>query len=202
MKAEEIREQSYLLKCRKLSEIYRKEEEEKIEFCSGKIRKFKGIFQRFLDGIPVKNHEDMTAYMNFFTEKCDLIEDIYILREDGMQVSDAVMSPNVMIRNRKMFSAPRKGDYHGFSAPVVIDLGVLFHLLEPEDLVGQGIVVFLIADGFDELFLQFLHPSLNSVRREGVGRDNGSGYVLLQLALKSLPVAQNLVQRLDGHFFK
>ena len=112
MKAEEIREQSYLLKCRRLSEIHRKEEEEKIEFCSGKIRKFKGIFQRFLDGIPVKNHEDMTAYMNFFTEKCDLIEDIYILREDGMQVSDAVMSPNVMIRNRKMFSAPRKGDYH------------------------------------------------------------------------------------------
>lgn len=54
----------------------------------------------------------MTAYMNFFTEKCDLIEEIYILREDGMQVSDAVMSPNVMIRNRKMFSAPRKGDYH------------------------------------------------------------------------------------------
>ena len=53
MKAEEIREQSYLLKCRKLSEIYRKEEEEKIEFCSGKIRKFKGIFQRFMDGIPV-----------------------------------------------------------------------------------------------------------------------------------------------------
>ena len=50
--------------------------------------------------------------MNFFTEKCDLIEEIYILREDGMQVSDAVMSPNVMIRNRKMFSAPRKGDYH------------------------------------------------------------------------------------------
>ena len=112
IKAEEIGNRSYLLKCRKLSEICRKEEEQKIEFCSGEIRKFKCIFQRFMDGIPINNQSDMTSYINGFAEKSDRIEEIYILREDGMQVSEAVMNPNIIIRNRKMFSAPRKGDYH------------------------------------------------------------------------------------------
>ncbi len=52
---------------------------------------------------------------------------------------------------------------HGFGASVGIDFGVFFHLLEVENIVGQGSVVLLVADGLDKLFLQFLHPSLNAV---------------------------------------
>ena len=46
---------------------------------------------------------------------------------------------------------------HSFVAFVVINLRVFLHLLEPENLVGQGIVVSLIADGFDELLLQLFN---------------------------------------------
>ena len=53
---------------------------------------------------------------------------------------------------------------HSFVAFVVINLRVFLHLLKPENLVGQGIVVSLIADGFDELLLQFFRSSLNAVR--------------------------------------
>ncbi|MGV8049108.1 MAG: hypothetical protein AB2L21_01955 [Anaerolineaceae bacterium] len=42
---------------------------------------------------------------------------------------------------------------HGFGTFVVIDLGVFFHPLEPENFVSQGIVVFLVTDRFDKLFL-------------------------------------------------
>lgn len=37
----------------------------------------------------------------------------------------------------------------------------------------------------DELLLQFLHPNPNTVRREGVGCDNGIGYVFLQAGLRN-----------------
>ena len=78
---------------------------------------------------------------------------------------------------------------HGFGTSMVINLRVFLHLLEPENLVGQGIVVFLIADGFDELLLQFFRSSLNAVRSKYIGHHNGSGDVFLQLFQEDLSAA-------------
>ena len=48
--------------------------------------------------------------------------------------------------------------------PVIIDFRVLFRLLKSENLIGQGIVVFLLAKGLDEFLLQFLRPGLNVIK--------------------------------------
>lgn len=53
---------------------------------------------------------------------------------------------------------------HGFFPAVAVHFGFLFLLPEPEDLVGDGVVVLLV--GFlDKLLLQFLQSALNAIRR-------------------------------------
>lgn len=75
-------------------------------------------------------------------------------------------------------------------------------MLKSKNLVGQGIVVFLVANGLDEVFLQFFKSGLYAVRRKCVSRDNRSGDVFLQLFQEDLSAAQDLVKRLDGNFFE
>jgi hypothetical protein len=57
---------------------------------------------------------------------------------------------------------------HGFFPAVAVYFGFLFLFPEPEDLVGDGVVVLLAVGFLGELFLQFFQLSLNAVRREGI----------------------------------
>ena len=64
---------------------------------------------------------------------------------------------------------------------MAVDLGLFFLIPEPEDLVGDGVVVFLVAGRLDEVFLELLDPCMNAFRKECVSRDNRLGDTLLQL---------------------
>lgn len=75
-------------------------------------------------------------------------------------------------------------------------------MLKSKYLVGQGIVVFLVADGLDEVFLQLFQSGLYAVRRKRVSRDNRSGNILLQLFQEYFSAAQDLVKGFDGYFFE
>ena len=55
--------------------------------------------------------------------------------------------------------------FHGFFPAVAVHLGFLFLLPEPEDLVGDGVVVLLAVGLFDKVILQFLQSDLNAIRR-------------------------------------
>lgn len=52
---------------------------------------------------------------------------------------------------------------HGFFPVVAVELGLFLLVAEPENLIGDGIIVLLVVCLFDELFLQFLKPCLNAV---------------------------------------
>lgn len=68
---------------------------------------------------------------------------------------------------------------HGFFPVVAVELGLFFLITEPENLISDGVIVLFVICLLDELFLKFLQPCLNAVRREGVSVDHGLGYVLL-----------------------
>ena len=86
---------------------------------------------------------------------------------------------------------------HGLFPLVAVDLGLFFLLPESENLISDGVVILLMVCLLDELFLQFLQPCLNAVRREGVGADHGLGDVCLQLFLEGLTLRQNLIDGFD-----
>ena len=87
---------------------------------------------------------------------------------------------------------------HGFFSAVAVHLGFLFLFPEPEDLVGDGVVVLLAVGFFDELPLQFRQPVLDAIRRKGISADNGSGDVFLQGFQEGAFISENLVECLDG----
>lgn len=53
---------------------------------------------------------------------------------------------------------------HGFFPVVAVEFGLFFLIAEPENLIGDGIVVLFVVCLLDELFLQFFKPCLNAVR--------------------------------------
>ena len=86
---------------------------------------------------------------------------------------------------------------HGFFPAVAVHLGFLFLFPEPEDLVGDGVVVLLAVGFLDELVLQFLQSDLNAVRRKCVGADDGSGDVFLQGFQECTFISEDLLECLD-----
>lgn len=68
---------------------------------------------------------------------------------------------------------------HGLFPVMAVYFGLFLLVAEPENLVGDGIVVLFVVGLLDKLFLQFLKPCLNAVRREGVSVDHGLCDVLL-----------------------
>lgn len=68
---------------------------------------------------------------------------------------------------------------HSLFPVVAADLGLFYLVADPENLVSDGIVILLVVCLLDELFLQFLQPCLNAVRRECIGVDHGLGNVVL-----------------------
>ena len=68
---------------------------------------------------------------------------------------------------------------HGFFPAVAVHLGFFFLLPEPENLVGDGVIILLVVGLFDKLLLEFYHPCLNAIRRKSVGADHSLGDVLL-----------------------
>ena len=68
---------------------------------------------------------------------------------------------------------------HDFFPVVAVEFGLFLLVAEPENLIGDGVIVLLVICLLDELFLKFLQPCLNAVRREGVSVDHGLGDVLL-----------------------
>ena len=68
---------------------------------------------------------------------------------------------------------------HDFFPVVAVELGLFLLVAEPENLIGDGVIVLLVVCLLDELFLQFLQPCLNAVRREGISVDHSLGDVLL-----------------------
>ena len=68
---------------------------------------------------------------------------------------------------------------HGFFPVMAVDFGLFFLAAEPENLVGDGIVVLFVVRLLDEFLLQFQEPILNAVRRECISVDHGLSDVLL-----------------------
>lgn len=68
---------------------------------------------------------------------------------------------------------------HGFFPVVAVEFGLFFLVAQPENLIGDGVIVLFVICLFDEFLLQFLKPRLNAIRREGVSVDHGLGDVLL-----------------------
>lgn len=91
---------------------------------------------------------------------------------------------------------------HGLFPVVAVHLGLFLLFPEPENFIGDGIVVLFAVGLLYELFLQIFQPCLNSIRREGVGSYYGLGDVFLQLLQEDLPLGQNLVDGLDRDFLK
>lgn len=69
---------------------------------------------------------------------------------------------------------------HDSFPAVAVDFGLFLLVAEPENLIGDGIVVLFIVCLLDELFLPFFEPCLNAAQREGVSNDHSFGDVLLQ----------------------
>ena len=53
---------------------------------------------------------------------------------------------------------------HGFFPVVAVELGLFLLVAEPENLIGDGVIVLLVVCLLDELFLKFFKPCLNAVR--------------------------------------
>lgn len=53
---------------------------------------------------------------------------------------------------------------HSFFPVVAVEFGLFLLVAEPENLIGDGVIVLLVVCLFDELFLQFFKPRLNAVR--------------------------------------
>ena len=53
---------------------------------------------------------------------------------------------------------------HGFFPVMAVEFGLFPLVAEPENLIGDGVIVLLVICLLDELFLQFLQPCLNAVR--------------------------------------
>ena len=53
---------------------------------------------------------------------------------------------------------------HGFFPVMAVDLGLFLLVAEPENLIGDGVIVLFVICLLDELFLKFLQPCLNAVR--------------------------------------
>ncbi len=62
---------------------------------------------------------------------------------------------------------------------MAVYLGLFLLVAESENFICDGVIVLLVVCLLDELFLQFLQPCLNAVRREGVSVDHSLGDVLL-----------------------
>ena len=86
---------------------------------------------------------------------------------------------------------------HAFFPAVAVHLG-LFLFPEPEDIIGDGVVVLLAVGFLDKFLLQFLQSNLNAVRRKCVGADNSSGNVFLQGFQECTFISENLVECLNG----
>lgn len=86
---------------------------------------------------------------------------------------------------------------HGLFPVVAVNFGLFPLLPEAENLIGDGVVVLLVICLLDKLFLQFFQPSLDAIRREGVGADHGLGDIGLQLFQEGAALCQNLIDGID-----
>lgn len=53
---------------------------------------------------------------------------------------------------------------HGFFPVVAVELGLFLLVAQPENLIGDGVIVLFVVCLLDELFLKFFKPCLNAVR--------------------------------------
>ena len=53
---------------------------------------------------------------------------------------------------------------HGFFPVVAVELGLFLLVVQPENLIGDGVIVLFVGCLLDELFLKLLQPCLNAVR--------------------------------------
>lgn len=112
MRPDLIGKQTYLLKCRELSMLYRQRENKKMQSASREISQMKATFRAFRTRFIKADQNEMACIMQSFAVSCESIECIYILDEEGMQLSETIFHPKVLERSRKIVSAMKKGDCH------------------------------------------------------------------------------------------
>ena len=91
---------------------------------------------------------------------------------------------------------------HGFFPVMAVDLGLFLLVAEPENLIGDGIVVLLAVGLSDELLLQLIEPCLDTVRAHRVGGHYSYCDVLLHLSDEAVLVVEYLVERLGCDFLQ
>ncbi len=112
MSPELIRGQSYSNKCRNLAEEYRQRVNLIHKQNTVLIDRQKNVFHKLLRLAEQKNSRDEEGLLSEMVQSDPSIECIYILNEDGIQISDTVFRDSVDIRNQITFSSMKKGDYH------------------------------------------------------------------------------------------
>lgn len=112
MRPEEIGKQSYLSKCRSLSGLYRQKENVRIENASREIRHMKDRFCMFRDAFRKTAPEKTADLMQSFAESCEDLECIYLLNEEGIQLSERVFQNRTQKLSGRNISFMRKGDCH------------------------------------------------------------------------------------------
>lgn len=91
---------------------------------------------------------------------------------------------------------------HGFFPVVAVNLRLFLLVAEPENFIGDSVVVLFVVGFLDELLLQLREPFLNAVRREGIGADHGLGNIRLKLLQEGFTLGQNSVDCLERNLLQ
>ena len=98
--------------CQSVSEKYQQMAIREMFCLSSLIEKRKQIFQGLLEQIQPETlstlEKDLTIYMISIEE----IECVYVIGEDGVQLTETLFHPNSTFRNQDLFSPMKKGDCH------------------------------------------------------------------------------------------
>ena len=91
---------------------------------------------------------------------------------------------------------------HLFVLDDAVHFGLPALIPEPENLISDGVVVSLLVDLFQELFLQLAQTLVYDLRREGISLQDHSGDVCPQRLQEIILLAEHPVDGVDNHLLQ
>jgi hypothetical protein len=107
-----VKQLSFQEKCQFISESFQEKAIAKMLSLSSLIKKRKQTFQKLVDLVIEHYSQDPQSAIISFLENTVDFECVYLINQEGKQITDTIFHTKSNFRNQDMFSPMGKGDFH------------------------------------------------------------------------------------------